>query len=44
MATLAGIWLVRRVSGRLFYRIIYVFTFVIGLKLIFDGTRSLIGS
>jgi uncharacterized membrane protein YfcA len=44
VATLAGIWLVRRVSGRLFYRIIYVFTFVIGLKLIFDGTRSLIGS
>jgi uncharacterized membrane protein YfcA len=27
VATLAGIWLVRRVSGRLFYRIIYVFTF-----------------
>jgi uncharacterized membrane protein YfcA len=44
VATLAGIWLVRRVSGRLFYRIIYVFTYVIGLKLIFDGTRSLIGS
>jgi uncharacterized membrane protein YfcA len=44
VATLAGIWLVRRVSGRLFYRIIYVFTLVIGLKLIFDGTRSLIGS
>jgi uncharacterized membrane protein YfcA len=43
-ATLSGIWLVRRVSGRLFYRIIYVFTFLIGLKLIFDGTRSLIGS
>jgi uncharacterized membrane protein YfcA len=43
-ATLAGIWLVRRVSGRLFYRIIYLFTFLIGLKLIFDGTRSLIGS
>jgi uncharacterized membrane protein YfcA len=43
-ATLAGIWLVRRVSGRLFYRIIYLFTFFVGLKLVFDGTRSLIGS
>ena len=43
-ATLTGIWLVRRVSGRLFYRIIYALTFVIGLKLIFDGARSLIGS
>jgi uncharacterized membrane protein YfcA len=42
-ATLAGIWLVRRVSGRLFYRIIYALTFLIGVKLIFDGTRSLIG-
>jgi uncharacterized membrane protein YfcA len=44
LATFAGIWLVRRVSGRLFYRIIYVFTFLIGLKLIFDGARRLIGS
>jgi hypothetical protein len=35
---------VRRVSGRLFYRIIYVFTILVGLKLIFDGTRNLIGS
>jgi uncharacterized protein len=43
-ATLAGIWLVRRVSGRLFYRIVYLFTFLVGLKLIFDGTRSLVGS
>jgi uncharacterized membrane protein YfcA len=44
LATFAGIWLVRRVSGRLFYRIIYVLTFLIGPKLIFDGARSLIGS
>jgi uncharacterized membrane protein YfcA len=44
VATMAGIWLVRRVSGRLFYRIIYVFTILVGLKLIFDGTRNLIGS
>ncbi len=43
-ATMAGIWLVRRVSGRLFYRIVYLFTFLVGLKLIFDGTRSLVGS
>ncbi|GAC1336826.1 MAG: sulfite exporter TauE/SafE family protein [Beijerinckiaceae bacterium] len=43
-ATFAGIWLVRRVSGRAFYRIIYVFTFCVGLKLIFDGARGLIGS
>jgi hypothetical protein len=31
---------VRRVSGRLFYRLIYVFTFLIGLKLIFDARAA----
>jgi uncharacterized membrane protein YfcA len=44
VATMAGIWLVRRVSGRAFYRIIYAFTFLVGLKLIYDGMRSLFGS
>jgi uncharacterized membrane protein YfcA len=43
-ATMAGIWLVRRVSGKAFYRIIYAFTFLVGLKLIYDGTRGLFGS
>ena len=41
LATLAGVWLVRRVQAGPFYRIVYGLTFVLGLKLIFDGAREL---
>lgn len=37
----AGVWLVRRVPAESFYRIVYGLTFVVGLKLIWDGTREL---
>ena len=38
-STLGGVWLVRRIDSRPFYRIIYILTFVLGLKLIWDGAR-----
>lgn len=40
-STLAGVWLVRRISAERFYRLILGVTFVIGLKLIYDATRAL---
>ena len=41
LATLAGIWLVRRVQAKAFYKIVYGLTLVLGLKLVFDGARGL---
>lgn len=41
LATLAGVWLVRRVQASAFYKIVYALTFALGLKLIFDGLRGL---
>lgn len=38
-STLAGVWLVRRVSAESFYLLIYGFTFFVGLKLVWDGLR-----
>jgi uncharacterized protein len=35
-----GIWLVRRVSEQKFRAIIYMLTFLVGLKLLWDGVRS----
>jgi hypothetical protein len=40
-ATFGGIWLVRRVQAAIFYKIVYGLTFVLGLKLIWDGARGL---
>ena len=37
ISTLAGIWLVRRMDPARFYTIIYVLTFAVGAKLIFDS-------
>lgn len=37
----AGVWLVRRVSAESFYRIVYALTFVVGVKLVWDGARDL---
>ncbi len=42
VATLTGVWLVRRVSARNFYAIITAATFVLGMKLIYDGAASLV--
>ncbi len=41
--TMFGVWLVKRVSTEMFYRIMYVILFVVALKLIADGVRGLIG-
>lgn len=38
---LAGVFLVRRIEPALFYRLSYVFVFVLALKLIYDGTAGL---
>src|SRR4029078_9590625 len=34
---LIGVWLVRRVSAKLFYNVAYVLIFLVALKLIYDG-------
>ncbi len=39
--TLFGVWLVKRVSTALFYRITYVILFFVALKLTWDGLRGL---
>lgn len=41
IATLAGVWLVRRVPAERFYTIIYWLLLAVGGKLIFDGLRGL---
>ncbi|MEW5421087.1 sulfite exporter TauE/SafE family protein [Amorphus sp. 3PC139-8] len=41
-AILLGIWLVKVVPQEAFYRVLYVFVFVVGLKLIWDGATSLL--
>ena len=41
VATMGGVWLVRRVPMQLFYRIVYTMTFILGVKLIWDGAKSL---
>jgi uncharacterized protein len=40
-STFAGVWLVRRVSSERFYVAVLVLTFVIGVKLIWDGVVGL---
>jgi uncharacterized membrane protein YfcA len=42
VATLAGVWVVRRVPQQKFYAIVLVATFGLGLKLIWDGSRALL--
>lgn len=39
LSTLAGVWLVRRVSAERFYVAIYVLMILVGAKLLFDGMR-----
>jgi uncharacterized protein len=43
LGTLFGVWLVKRVSTALFYRIMYVILFFVAWKLIWDGWRGLTG-
>ncbi len=40
VANMGGIWLVRRVPAHLFYRIIYVLTFLVGCVLLVGGVRA----
>ena len=42
-STWAGVWLVQRVPGQAFYRIIYGLLIVVGGKLAWDGAVSLLG-
>ena len=42
VATLAGVWLVKRTDQGLFYRIIYWLLVPIGLKLVYDGATALL--
>ena len=42
IATLAGVWLVRRVEPGLFYRIVYAAVLVVAVKLIWDGALSVL--
>ena len=39
-STLAGVWLVRRVSPARFYTAIYVLMVLVGVKLVWDADRS----
>ncbi|MDH7799925.1 MULTISPECIES: sulfite exporter TauE/SafE family protein [unclassified Beijerinckia] len=41
VATLGGVWLLKRVSSDNFYRVVVTLTFLVGLKLIWDGLRQL---
>jgi uncharacterized membrane protein YfcA len=43
-STWAGVWLVRRVSGERFYDLVYVLLLLLGVKLMTDGARALLGA
>lgn len=40
VAVLCGVWLVKRVSQDIYYRLTYMAMFVIGIKLLWDGFRA----
>ena len=42
LTSVAGVWLVRRTSNKLFYRIIYVLIFLVSLELIRNGVAGLL--
>lgn len=42
LSTLAGVWLVKRVSAERFYRLILTVTLLVGLKLTYDAIEALI--
>ena len=37
---LAGVWLMRRMPQELFYRICYAMLVLVGVKLLWDGSRD----
>jgi uncharacterized membrane protein YfcA len=41
-ATLAGVWLVRRVPADRFYNLVYALTFLIGVRLVWAGLAELL--
>jgi uncharacterized membrane protein YfcA len=41
ISVVAGVWLVRRISAKLFYQIAYSLVFLIALKLVYDGAMGL---
>ncbi|MER0238847.1 sulfite exporter TauE/SafE family protein [Fulvimarina sp. MAC8] len=43
IATLFGVWLVKRIEPQLFYRIIYGLLIPVGLKLVYDGVSGVLG-
>jgi uncharacterized protein len=43
LATLAGVWLVRRVPADRFYNLVYALTFLIGLRLVWVGLSEMLG-
>lgn len=42
VTTVLGIWIVKKIDQKVFYGISYVTIFLIGLKLVYDGTRALL--
>lgn len=42
VATLAGVWLVKRIAAGPFYRIVYAAVLVVAVKLIIDGLQALV--
>ncbi len=42
ITTVIGIWIVKKIDQKVFYGISYVTIFLIGLKLVYDGTRALL--
>lgn len=42
VATLAGVWLVRRIAAEKFYTLIYTLTFLVGIKLLWDSVPALL--
>jgi len=43
-STLTGVWVVRRLPAEKFYKLVLVATFGLGVKLVYDAVRGLIGS
>jgi uncharacterized protein len=42
LSTLAGVWLVRRVPADRFYNLVYGLTFLVGLRLVWDGASEML--
>jgi uncharacterized membrane protein YfcA len=42
VSTWLGVWVVRRLDGDVFYKVVYVFSILVGAKLIWDGATGLI--